>query len=232
MKPAPGAGRRHQPARARRALGAGLRQAGAVRHWQPRVLRLEPARGESRSSPTVRRHARICWTTARWCWVACVFWAARCGRDFKANGVATRWPRRCASRASSCSTSSACARLRPPMPPCSRPRTRRDCLPPARAGWTPSGLPFAGPTVVITHHAPTLHSTTRDLRARPFNAALCRTPNGCQAAGARSCGFTATRTTATDYVIDRTRVLCNPRGYVKDGQTENPHFNPELVQVG
>lgn len=36
-----------------------------------------------------------------------------------------------------------------------------------------------------------------------------------------------------DYHIKRTRVLANPRGYVKDGKAENSEFDPGLtVEVG
>mgnify|MGYP001222896775 CR=1 FL=1 len=32
-----------------------------------------------------------------------------------------------------------------------------------------------------------------------------------------------------DYPVNGTRVLCNPRGYAKDGVSENPFFDPDLV---
>lgn len=32
-----------------------------------------------------------------------------------------------------------------------------------------------------------------------------------------------------DYLLNGTRVVCNPRGYVKDGVNENPRFDPELM---
>ena len=32
-----------------------------------------------------------------------------------------------------------------------------------------------------------------------------------------------------DYQVQGTRVLCNPRGYAKDGNDENPLFDPRLV---
>ena len=36
-----------------------------------------------------------------------------------------------------------------------------------------------------------------------------------------------------DYVVGGTRVICNPRGYAKNGVNENPHFDPDLiVEVG
>jgi hypothetical protein len=35
-----------------------------------------------------------------------------------------------------------------------------------------------------------------------------------------------------DYTIKGTRVVCNPRGYARDGVNENPHFEPGFtVQV-
>ena len=36
-----------------------------------------------------------------------------------------------------------------------------------------------------------------------------------------------------DYAVNGTRVICNPRGYARDGVNENPHFDPGLViEVG
>ena len=32
-----------------------------------------------------------------------------------------------------------------------------------------------------------------------------------------------------DYCVNGTRVVCNPRGYSKDGVNENPLFEPRLV---
>jgi hypothetical protein len=32
-----------------------------------------------------------------------------------------------------------------------------------------------------------------------------------------------------DYRVGNTRVVCNPRGYAKNGINENPEFNPALV---
>ena len=32
-----------------------------------------------------------------------------------------------------------------------------------------------------------------------------------------------------DYVVNGTRVLCNPRGYAKNGANENPLFDANLI---
>jgi predicted phosphodiesterase len=32
-----------------------------------------------------------------------------------------------------------------------------------------------------------------------------------------------------DYEMNGTRVVCNPRGYVRSNHAENPEFNPSLV---
>ena len=93
--------------------------------------------------------------------------------------------------------------------------------------------PFAGPTVVITHHAPTLHSIHPRFAGSPFNAAFVSDAAWLLRGGRAQLWIHGHTHDSYDYLIDRTRVLCNPRGYVKDGQTENPHFDPELVvQVG
>ncbi|MCS8153518.1 metallophosphoesterase [Pseudomonas aeruginosa] len=85
--------------------------------------------------------------------------------------------------------------------------------------------PFAGPTVVITHHAPSLVSLKDDRHARgPLDAAyansweaLIRPPVALWLHGHVH--------TATDYTLNDVRVVCNPRGY----PGEHTRFDPELL---
>jgi len=98
----------------------------------------------------------------------------------------------------------------------SRIRARRDCDAPytpadsaarfdVHRGFLGQRLaePFAGPTVVITHHAPSPKSTCLWVHGHTHDS--------------------------FDYVVNGTRVLCNPRGYAKDGVNENVRFDPDLL---
>ena len=101
----------------------------------------------------------------------------------------------------------------------------------ASTRWLDAELakPFAGPTVVITHHAPTLHSIHPRFAGSPFNAAFVSDAAWLLQGGRAQLWIHGHTHDSYDYLIDRTRVLCNPRGYVKDGQVENARFNPQLV---
>lgn len=86
-----------------------------------------------------------------------------------------------------------------------------------------------GPTVVITHFAP-----SRDSIHPRFSHSLL---NACFVSDLKSRilrwqpqlwmhGHTHD---SFDYRIGETRVIANPRGYVRNGVAENPSFDPELV---
>ncbi len=87
---------------------------------------------------------------------------------------------------------------------------------------------FAGKTVVITHHAPSLKSVAPKYKdsflktyfASDLNHLLDRSDLWVH-------GHTHVK---SDYQIGNTRVICNPRGRPDNqGQAENTQFNPELV---
>lgn len=93
--------------------------------------------------------------------------------------------------------------------------------------------PFDGPTVVVTHHAPTLKSIHPRFAGSPFNAAFVSDAEALLHGGRAQLWIHGHTHDSFDYRVDRTRVVCNPRGYVKLGKTENDNFNPELViEVG
>ena len=105
----------------------------------------------------------------------------------------------------------------------------------ANVRWLESRLvePHAGPTVVITHHAPSRQS----IHPR-FDGSLL---NGCFVSdlhhlvdGERAQLWIHGHThDSFDYMLNGTRVMCNPRGYSKEGVNENPLFNSNLVvQIG
>ncbi|MEO8346147.1 MAG: metallophosphoesterase [Betaproteobacteria bacterium] len=95
------------------------------------------------------------------------------------------------------------------------------------AAWLESNLaaPYAGPTVVITHHAP----SRKSIHPRFANSLL----NACFVSdaerlidGSRAQLWIHGHThDSFDYVLNGTRVVCNPRGYAKDGLNENPRFD-------
>ncbi len=99
------------------------------------------------------------------------------------------------------------------------------------AAWLDRMLcePHEGPTVVVTHHAPSPMS----IHARFAGSLL----NGCFVSDAerlvdgRRCALWIHGHThdSFDYRLNGARVLCNPRGYAKGGVNENARFNPELV---
>ena len=101
----------------------------------------------------------------------------------------------------------------------------------ANARWLARELaqPFAGPTVVVTHHAPSPHSIHPRFAGSPINAAFVSDAQALvEGSGARLWVHGHTHD-SFDYRLHSTRVLCNPRGYAKDGQVENARFNPHLV---
>jgi len=101
----------------------------------------------------------------------------------------------------------------------------------ADARWLESRLaePHAGPTVVITHHAPSRQS----IHSRFAGSLL----NGCfvsdlqhLADGQRAQLWVHGHThDSFDYLLNGTRVVCNPRGYAKEGVNENPLFDSNYV---
>jgi predicted phosphodiesterase len=99
------------------------------------------------------------------------------------------------------------------------------------AAWLDAQLqqPFDGPTVVITHHAP----STKSIHPR-FEGSLL---NGCFVSDLeRLMGAERVRLwihghthDSFDYTVRGTRVLCNPRGYVMQSVGENARFDPARV---
>lgn len=89
--------------------------------------------------------------------------------------------------------------------------------------------PFAGPTVVITHHAPTLHSIHPRFAGSPINACFVADAAALVAGSGARLWIHGHTHDSFDYQVGNTRVLCNPRGYAKDGVVENARFDPQLV---
>lgn len=101
-------------------------------------------------------------------------------------------------------------------------------------------VPFEGPTVVVTHHAPHERSLRGGEWREPVDAAyasdLSAVLEGPTAPDLWVHGHVHE---SKDYTVGRTRVVANPRGYVMQGtavwgttpttRLENPAFDPALV---
>ncbi len=99
------------------------------------------------------------------------------------------------------------------------------------AAWLQAKLdePFAGSTVVITHHAP----SSQSLHPRFANSLLsvCFVSEVEYLMGKDRVRLWVHGHThdSFDYTVDGTRVLCNPRGYARDDINENAAFDPKLT---
>ena len=101
----------------------------------------------------------------------------------------------------------------------------------ANVRWLREALaqPFAGPTVVVTHHAPTAQSIHPRFAGSPLNGIFVSDAQALvKASGARLWIHGHTHD-SFDYRVGGTRVLCNPRGYAKEGVAENAAFDARLV---
>jgi predicted phosphodiesterase len=89
--------------------------------------------------------------------------------------------------------------------------------------------PHAGPTVVITHHAPSTQSIHPRFEGALLNA--CFVSNLEHLAGADRVQLWVHGHThdSFDYRLNGTRVVCNPRGYAKGGIDENLRFDPHFI---
>ena len=103
-----------------------------------------------------------------------------------------------------------------------------------QAGWLAGKLsePHAGPTVVITHHAPSRKSIHPRFADSLLNACFISDAEHL-IDGERACLWIHGHThDSFDYLLNGARVVCNPRGYAKDGANENPLFDPNfLVEI-
>jgi predicted phosphodiesterase len=100
----------------------------------------------------------------------------------------------------------------------------------AHAAWLDARLaaPHAGPTVVITHHAPSPRSIHPRFAGSPLNG--CFVSDAERLLDGRAALWIHGHThDSFDYMAGGTRVVCNPRGYMMNGAGENPRFDPALV---
>ncbi len=101
----------------------------------------------------------------------------------------------------------------------------------ANCRWLAGELarPHAGPTVVVTHHAPSPRSIHPRFAGSPINGCFVSDAEALVAASGARLWVHGHTHDSFDYRLGATRVLCNPRGYARDGAVENPLFDPCLV---
>ena len=87
--------------------------------------------------------------------------------------------------------------------------------------------PHAGPTVVISHHAPSMRSIHSRFAGSAVN--LCFVSDAEHLLQGVDLWVHGHTHDSFDYRVGATRVVCNPRGYVREGVQENARFDPRLV---
>jgi predicted phosphodiesterase len=92
--------------------------------------------------------------------------------------------------------------------------------------------PFAGPTVVVTHHGVSKNSVHPRWGETPLNAAFASNLDAFVAASGAALWIHGHTHDSFDYMLGGTRVICNPKGYGPSslgGIPENVAFDPRLV---
>ena len=99
------------------------------------------------------------------------------------------------------------------------------------AAWLQSRLaaPHAGPTVVVTHHAPARGSIHPRFAGSLLSAGFVSDAERLLGADRVQLWIHGHTHDSFDYAVNGTRVVCNPRGYAKDGVPENARFDPQLI---
>lgn len=88
---------------------------------------------------------------------------------------------------------------------------------------------FDGPTVVITHHAPSPKSIHPRFEGSLINNCFVSNSEYLLGSDRAALWIHGHTHDSFDYVVNGTRVVCNPRGYAKDGVNENAAFDPALI---
>ena len=99
------------------------------------------------------------------------------------------------------------------------------------AGWIESKLaePYPGPTAVITHHAPSRKSIHPRFADSLLNACFVSDAENLINGSRARLWIHGHTHDSFDYVLNGTRVVCNPRGYAKNGVNENPLFDANFI---
>lgn len=91
--------------------------------------------------------------------------------------------------------------------------------------WRTLNKPFAGSTVVVTHHAPHERSIPKRFQKDLLSACFASDLSTLIKSGKPNLWIHGHVHHSFDYRVGRTRIISNPRGY----ENELAHFNPELV---
>lgn len=89
--------------------------------------------------------------------------------------------------------------------------------------------PFGGPTVVITHHAPSRRSIHPRFDGSLLNACFVSDVEALMGAARARLWIHGHTHDSFDYLVKGTRVVCNPRGYARHGVDENVRFDPRFI---
>jgi len=89
--------------------------------------------------------------------------------------------------------------------------------------------PHAGKTVIVTHHAPSGKSVSLNHAQSNINPSFASNLEGLIEEFRPDLWVHGHMHNSSDYRIGETRVICNPKGYLRNGFPENPDFNPELI---
>lgn len=87
---------------------------------------------------------------------------------------------------------------------------------------------FSGKTVIISHMAPSMQSVPEEYEKDALTP--CFASNLEDLAKRADLWIHGHTHTSMDYMLDKSRVVCNPCGYVmRGGGNENPDFNPNFI---
>lgn len=89
--------------------------------------------------------------------------------------------------------------------------------------------PHPGPTVVVTHHAPSAQSIHPRFADSLLNPCFVSRAESLVEASRAQLWIHGHTHDSFDYVLHGTRVVCNPRGYARDGVSENSRFDPDFI---
>jgi len=90
-----------------------------------------------------------------------------------------------------------------------------------------------GPTVVISHHAPSPRSIHPRFAGSPLNACFVSDAERLVDGNRVQLWIHGHTHDSFDYRLNGTRVVCNPRGYARNGVNENCRFDPNFtLEVG
>ena len=89
--------------------------------------------------------------------------------------------------------------------------------------------PFDGSTVVVTHHAPSAMSIHPRFAGSPLNLCFVSDLESMLDGDRVDLWIHGHTHDSFEYLLNGTRVVCNPRGYAVGGVNENARFDPDFI---